>query len=240
MQIFGVRDYSIRLWLDPDKLATRNLTAADVVSAVQNQNVQVAAGAVGQQPVPPGQQLQLPLSALGRLETEKQFGDIVLKTGSLQQGGVATPVVRVHDVARVELGAQNYDQTTTADALPSVGLGMFLLPGANALEVATTIKRRMKELESRFPPGLEYDMLYDTTPFISQSVDEVLNTLLIAVLLVALVVLFFLQDWKAADPAHDRRARLAGRDIRGHGGPGLQPEQPDAVRPGAGDRHRGG
>jgi multidrug efflux pump len=195
--IFGERDYSIRLWLDPDKLATRSLTCADVVSAVQNQNVQVAAGAVGQQPVPKGQQLQLSLNALGRLETEKQFGNIVLKTGTPTQSGVATPVVHVRDVARVELGAQNYDQTTTADGLPSVGIAIFLLPGANALEVADSVKQRMKDLKGRFPPGLEYDILYDTTPFISQSVEEVINTLLIAVLLVALVVLFFLQDWKA-------------------------------------------
>jgi multidrug efflux pump len=202
----GERDYSMRLWLDPYRLATRGLTAVDVISAIQNQNVQVAAGTVGQQPVPAGQPFQLTMSALGRLDTERQFGDIILKTGAPNgsqgdstnpSGGLSSPVVYVRDVARVELGAQTYDQTGVADGQPSCGMGVFLLPGANALAVADAIKQRMKELKSRFPPGLEYDIFYDTTPFIQRSVEEVLNTLVIAVLLVGGVVLFFLQDWKA-------------------------------------------
>jgi multidrug efflux pump len=205
--MLGQRDYSMRLWLDPYKLNTRGLTASDVIAAIQNQNVQVAAGAVGQQPVPAGQPFQLTLSALGRLDTERQFGDIILKTGapSTSQddsstagaGGPSSPVVYVRDVARVELGAQSYDQTATADGRPSTSMAVFLLPGANALEVADAIKQRMKELKSRFPPGLEYDFYYDTTPFIQRSVEEVVNTLVIAVVLVGGVVLFFLQDWKA-------------------------------------------
>jgi multidrug efflux pump len=202
----GQRDYSMRLWLDPYKLATRSLTALDVINAIQSQNVQVAAGTIGQQPVPAGQPFQLTMSALGRLDTERQFGNIILKTGApgaLQGdsassgGGPSSPVVYVRDVARVELGAQSYDQTATADGQPSVNMAVFLLPGANALEVADAIKERMKELKSRFPPGLEYDYYYDTTPFIQRSVEEVVNTLVIAVLLVGAVVLFFLQDWKA-------------------------------------------
>jgi multidrug efflux pump len=202
----GERDYSMRLWLDPYKMATRGLTASDVISAIQSQNVQVAAGSVGQQPVPAGQPLQLTMSALGRLETERQFGDIILKTGASNgtqgdstssTGGPSAPVVYVRDVARVELGAQTYDQTSTADGQPSANMAVFLLPGANALEVADAIKQRMKELKPRFPPGLEYDFYYDTTPFIKRSVEEVVNTLVIAVLLVGAVVLFFLQDWKA-------------------------------------------
>jgi multidrug efflux pump len=206
IQLLGERDYSMRLWLDPYKLATRGLTALDVISAIQNQNVQVAAGTVGQQPVPAGQPFQLTMSALGRLDTERQFGDIILKTGApngsqgdsaSSSGGPSSPVVYVRDVARVELGAQTYDQTGVADGQPSAGMGVFLLPGANALEVANAIKQRMKELKSRFPPGLEYDFYYDTTPFIQRSIAEVLNTLVIAVLLVGAVVLFFLQDWKA-------------------------------------------
>ena len=227
--ILGERDYSMRVWLDPDKLTTRSLTATDVVNAIQNQNVQVAAGAVGQEPVPKGQQFQLPMSALGRLDTIKQFGDIILKTGQANttgtsavssstagyaagtpgnvssppsaavnpDSGPSTPVVRVKDVGWIELGAQTYDQTSKLDGQPSAGLAIFLLPGSNALDVAQACKRKMKELESRFPPGLEYKIVYDTTPFIQQSVDEVFRTLLIAVVLVALVVLFFLQDWKA-------------------------------------------
>jgi multidrug efflux pump len=203
--MLGVRDYSMRLWLDPYKLATRGLTASDVITAIQNQNVQVAAGTVGQQPVPAGQPFQLTLSALGRLDTERQFGDIILKTGAPSSSpdstgssaGPSSPVVYLRDVARVELGAQSYDITNTGDGQPSTSMAVFLLPGANALAVADAIKQRMKELKSRFPPGLEYDFYYDTTPFIQKSIEEVLNTLVIAVLLVGGVVLFFLQDWKA-------------------------------------------
>jgi multidrug efflux pump len=197
--MLGERDYSMRLWLDPYKLATRGLTASDVIAAIQSQNVQVAAGTVGQQPVPSGQPFQLTMSALGRLDTEKQFGDIILKTGAPNQSasGASSPVVYVRDVARVELGAQTYDQTATADGKPSAGMAVFLLPGANALEVADAVKQRMKELKNRFPPGLEYDIFYDTTPFIQRSIEEVINTLVIAVVLVGIVVLFFLQDWKA-------------------------------------------
>jgi multidrug efflux pump len=196
--LLGQRDYSMRLWLDPYRMATRGLTASDVVNAIQSQNVQVAAGTVGQQPVPQGQQFQLTMSALGRLDTEKQFGNIILKTGAPgASSGTSSPVVYVRDVARVELGAQTYDLTASADGQPSAAMGVFLLPGANALEVADAVKQRMKELKPRFPPGLEYDIFYDTTPFIQRSVEEVINTLVIAVLLVAIVVLFFLQDWKA-------------------------------------------
>jgi multidrug efflux pump len=202
----GERDYSMRLWLDPYKMATRGLTATDVINAIQGQNVQVAAGTIGQQPVPAGQPFQLTMSALGRLDTERQFGDIILKTGAANgpqsnaassSGGPSSPVVYVRDVARVELGAQTYDQTATANGQPSTNMAVFLLPGANALGVADAIKQRMKELKSRFPPGLEYDFYYDTTPFVRRSIEEVLNTLVIAVLLVGAVVLFFLQDWKA-------------------------------------------
>jgi multidrug efflux pump len=196
--MLGERDYSMRLWLDPERLATRQLTASDVITAIQGQNVQVAAGAVGQQPVPSGQSFYLPISALGRLDTERQFGNIILKTGAPGVApGPSSPVVYVRDVARVELGAQTYDQTSFADGKHSAGLAVFLLPGSNALAVADAVKNRMKQLKVRFPPGLEYEIFYDTTPFIQRSIEEVLNTLVIAVLLVGGVVLFFLQDWKA-------------------------------------------
>jgi multidrug efflux pump len=221
--IFGQRNYAMRVWLDPNRLAARGLTALDVVNAIQAQNVQVAAGQVGQQPVPPGQQLQLPLSALGRLETAKQFGNIILKTqpmagppalaptgpatipsttSAAAQAAAApaitsTAVVRVRDVADIELGAQSYDQTSRLDGRDAAGVAVFPLPGANALQVSDEVKAKMEELKRRFPPGLDYRIVYDTTPFIQQSIDEVFRTLLAAVLLVALVVLFFLQDWRA-------------------------------------------
>jgi multidrug efflux pump len=209
----GQRDYSMRLWLDPNKLESRSLTAVDVVNALKNQNIQVAAGQVGQEPVPAGQEFQLPMNTLGRLDTEEQFGDIILKTGPVNtpqanpstapvdssgaQDNPSTPVVRVRDVGRIELGAQNYDQIARLDGQPSVGLAVFQLPGSNALDVAEAVKKKMKELKKSFPLGVDYQIVYDTTPFIQQSVDEVFNTLRDAVLLVALVVLFFLQDWKA-------------------------------------------
>jgi multidrug efflux pump subunit AcrB len=134
----GQRDYSMRLWLDPQEMATRNLTTTDVVNAVKNQNVQVAAGQIGQQPVPQGQQFQLTMSTLGRLLDEDQFADIIVKTGQgdPQQGRPSSQVVRVKDVARVELGAQQYDQICRLDGQPSVGLAVFQLPGSNALDVA--------------------------------------------------------------------------------------------------------
>jgi multidrug efflux pump len=198
IKIIGTGNYSMRIWLDPYKLASRSLTAVDVVNAVQNQNVQVAAGNVGQEPVPPGQMFQLPMNALGRLVTERQFGDIILKASqATAQGNPSSQVVRVRDVATVEMGAQSYDQSCRLDGEPSVIIAVFQLPGSNALDVANRVKTRMEELKARFPPGLEYKIVYDTTPFINQSIDEVIHTLVEAVVLVAIVVLFFLQDWKA-------------------------------------------
>jgi multidrug efflux pump len=197
--IFGQRDYSMRVWLDPTLMAARNLTAGDVVSAVQKQNVQVAAGQIGRQPTPKGQELQLTMTTLGRLEDPRQFGDIIVKTagGSVQEGATSTQVVRLRDVARIELGAQQYDQNVNMDGQSSTGVAIFQLPGSNALETADRVKRKMEELKRTFPAGIEYRIVYDTTPFIHQSVDEVFNTLRDAVILVAIVVLLFLQDWRA-------------------------------------------
>jgi multidrug efflux pump len=198
IKVIGVGNYSMRIWLDPYKLASRSLTAVDVVTAIQNQNIQVAAGEVGQEPVPPGQAFQLPMNALGQLTTERQFGDIILKAGAPNaQTNPASPVVRVRDVAKVEMGAQTYTQSCRLDGEPSAIVAVFQLPGSNALDVADRVKGRLEELKSRFPPGLEYRIVYDTTPFIRQSIDDVFDTLVEAVFLVALVVLFFLQDWKA-------------------------------------------
>jgi multidrug efflux pump len=195
----GQRDYSMRVWLDPDKMAALNLETSDIVAAVQNQNVQVAAGQIGQQPVPSGQQFQFTMSTLGRLAEEHQFGDIIVKTGQgdKQQGTTSSKVVRLRDVARLELGAQQYDQSASLDGQPSVGLGVFQLPGSNALQVGEAVKKKMEELKKHFPAGVDYRIVYDTTPFIEESVHEVYKTLFEAVVLVAIVVLFFLQDWKA-------------------------------------------
>lgn len=200
IQYLGQRDFSMRVWLDPDKLAARGLSAKQVVDAVKNQNIQVAAGNVGQQPAPKGQQFQFTMSTLGRLSTEADFGNIIVKAafGDSEQGTTSTSqIVRLRDVAEVKLGAQQYDQIATLDGRPTVGLAIFQLPGSNALDVAKKIKKTMAELKKDFPQGIDYEIVYDTTPFIEQSIEEVIHTLLEAVFLVAVVVLFFLQDWKA-------------------------------------------
>jgi multidrug efflux pump subunit AcrB len=227
----GQRDYSLRAWLDPDKMAALNLSAMDVVTAISQQNVQVAAGQIGQQPAPRGTQFQLTVNTLGRLVEPEQFADIILKggqgggqgmpastggsggqTSQGSQGGQtaqddstgtddpspqSTGLVRLRDVARVERGSQQYDQSCTRDGKPSVALSIYQLPGSNALETAHGVYAKMKELKNRFPDGLDYQIVYDTTPFIRESVNEVWYTLRDAVILVAVVVLLFLQDWRA-------------------------------------------
>ncbi|QEL18391.1 efflux RND transporter permease subunit [Limnoglobus roseus] len=189
--VFGNQDYSMRVWVDPDKLASRGLAAGDVVRVLREQNVQVAAGQIGQAPVPRGQQFQFPIRVLGRLVEPEQFGEIVLGTGADGE------VTYLRDVARVELGAKTQDVGYRLDGRPSVGLGVFQLPGSNALDTAEAVKKKMRELEARFPVGLKWAAVYDTTPFIEESVKEVGHTLRDAVILVAIVVLLFLQDWKS-------------------------------------------
>jgi multidrug efflux pump len=188
---FGGQDYSMRVWLDPDKLASRNLSAGDVTRVLREQNVQVAAGQVGQPPVPKGQDFQYVMNTQGRLVEAEQFANIILRTGSDGE------VTYLRDVSRSELGAKSQDQTLTLDGRPSVGMAVFQLPGSNALDVADRVKSKMRQLEKRFPKGLKYEIAYDTTPFVRESVAEVLHTLRDAVILVAIVVLLFLQDWKS-------------------------------------------
>ncbi|HVK17009.1 MAG TPA: efflux RND transporter permease subunit, partial [Fimbriiglobus sp.] len=222
--VFGQQDYSMRAWLNPDLLAAHNLTAADVVAAIREQNVQVAAGQLGQEPAVPGQAFQYTLSTLGRLEDAEQFKDIIVKVadpgaaganggaaagGAGANGGLVAappltgvdqttrPVVRLKDVARVELTARSRDINNYLDGMPGVGVAAFQLPGSNALDTADRIKARLAQMEKRFPPGVNMAVHYDTTPYIRQSVDEVYATLIDAVILVAIVVLLFLQDWRA-------------------------------------------
>jgi multidrug efflux pump subunit AcrB len=193
ISFMGQRDYSMRLWLDPEKLAARGLTSQDVVTAIQQQNAQVPAGQVGQPPAPNGQAFQYTINTLGRLAVPEQFGDVVLKTAA--SGGA---LVRVKDVSKTELGALSYDQICTLDGKPSVALSVYQLPGSNALETARRVKNKLEELKPRFPPGMEADIVYDTTPFIEESIHEVFKTLRDAVILVAVVMLVFLQSWRAA------------------------------------------
>ncbi len=190
VNLLGQQDYSMRVWLDPEKMASRNLTADDVTNVIREQNVQVAAGQVGQQPVPTGQSFQYSMSTQGRLAEAQQFGDMVLKADGAR-------VTYLRDVAEITLGAKNQDTRCRLDGRPSVGLACFQLPGSNALQTADRIRATMKELEQRFPKNLKYAIVYDTTPFITESVHEVFKTLRDAVILVAIVVLLFLQDWRS-------------------------------------------
>jgi multidrug efflux pump subunit AcrB len=188
----GQRDYSMRLWLDPEKMSYRNLTASDVVQAIEQQNTQVAAGQLGQPPIATGQVFQLTMSTMGRLTDVEQFADMILKTDSRGR------IVRLSDVASIELGAQGYDQSCTFNGQPSVALSIYQLPGSNALETARRVRVKMEEMKNRFPEGVDYTIVYDTTPFINQSINEVWKTLRDAVILVAIVVLLFLQNWRSA------------------------------------------
>src|SRR6266436_2134706 len=187
----GQRDYSMRLWLDPQKLASYNLNAQDVIQAVQGQSIQVAAGQIGQPPTPRGQVTQYIITTLGRLQNRDQFADIILRNNG-------STLVYLKDVANIEMGAQSYDQTCTLDQKPSVALSIYQLPGSNALDVAGRVRERMKQLRDRFPPGIDYAIVYDTTPFINESINEVYETLFDAIVLVSLVVLVFLQNWRSA------------------------------------------
>ena len=197
IDFIGQRDYSMRVWLDPEKMSAVGLAPGDIRTALENQNFQVAAGSVGQQPAPAGQAFQIPLAAVGRLMTVAEFGDVLVKEAAAETGDVDSVIVRLRDVARVELGAQFYDQVCRLDGEPSVGMNIYQLPGSNAIATAAAVRAKLTALGERFPRGLEARVVYDTTPFIEESKAEVLKTLRDAIILVALVVLLFLQNWRA-------------------------------------------
>src|SRR5712672_489236 len=193
INVFGAREYSMRLWLDPNKLSSRGLTAKDVVTAVQEQNVQVAAGIIGAPPVPKGATaFQYTVSTQGRLTDEKQFGDIIVKTGANGQ------VTRVRDIARAELAARDYTVNSGLGGKPATAIAIFQLPGSNALATSDAVREKMAELKQRFPTGLDYTIVYDPTVSVRESIQEVQKTLFEAIALVVLVVLIFLQTWRAA------------------------------------------
>ena len=235
--LLGQRDYSLRVWLDPDKLAALNLSAVDVVSAISQQNLQVAAGQIGQPPAMKAQQFQLTINTLGRLTDPEEFANIIVKAAAGRSGATpggaspsgggagaggttgpaittnptgptppATSVIRLKDVVtvdpktkqpRVELGSQQYNQSCTLDGQQSVALSIFTLPGSNALKTADGVYAKLAELKTRFPEGVDYRIGYNTTPFISESIADVYRTLRDAIILVAIVVLVFLQNWRA-------------------------------------------
>jgi multidrug efflux pump len=190
-QVFGGGDYAMRAWLDPERIAARGLTASDVVAAMREQNVQVSAGQLGAEPMPDSKFLTL-INAQGRLRSEQEFGDIVLKVGSDGE------TVRLADVARLQLGAGDYTLRSQLDGKNAVGIGIFQAPGANALEIRDQVIAKMDELTKQFPEDVKYEAVYDTTIFVRDSITAVVHTLLEAVLLVVLVVILFLQTWRAS------------------------------------------
>src|SRR5690242_5321496 len=189
--VFGAGQYSMRVWLDPNKLQTRALMPQDVVQAIQQQSQQVASGQIGTPPTPPGQAFQITLNVNGRLDDASQFEDIIVKTGNNGE------VTRVRDVGWVELGAQTYSQIFSLNKQPATGIGVFQSPGANALEVEHAVEKKMAELAKAFPQGIKYDTPFDTTKFVNASINEVYKTLIEAGFLVLIVILVFLQDWRA-------------------------------------------
>src|SRR6201996_881284 len=192
VRVFGSGAYAMRLWLDPAKLSSRDMTVDDVLNAVREQNVQVAAGQIGGQPALPNTNFEYIVNAMGRLQTEAEFSNIIIKTGANGD------VVYLRDVARVELGPESYALRSMLDAKPAVGIPVFQLPGANALQLSAAVRKTMVELAKSFPEGVSYTIAYDPTVFVRSSIEAVIHTLFEAVLLVVLVVVVFLQTWRAS------------------------------------------
>ena len=230
--VFGVRDFSMRIWLDPDRLQSLGMTAGDVTAALQGQNIQVASGVLNQQPIEHAGAFEIAVQTLGRLADPDEFANIVVK----QTPGA---LVRLKDVARVELAAQDYTSNSYLDRDPAVALAIFQRPGSNALATAKGIIATMNTVAKRFPPGIKYAIVYNPTQFIQQSVDAVIETIGEAIVLVVLVVILFLQTWRAAViPIVAIPVSLVGTfffmaSVR------LHAQQSVAVRPRARDRHRG-
>ena len=192
VQLFGAGDYSMRIWLDPQKMAERGLSASDVVTQIRAQNVQAAAGVIGSSPSVPGLSLQLSINAQGRLESVDEFADIVVKTGA---NGAIT---RLRDVARIELGAADYALRSLLDNKTAVAAPVFQSPGSNAIEISNAVQKTMEEIKQNMPEGVDYAIVYDTTQFVRASISAVIHTLIEAIVLVVIVVVLFLQTWRAS------------------------------------------
>ncbi|MBB6484025.1 efflux RND transporter permease subunit [Rhizobium lusitanum] len=192
VQVFGAGDYSMRVWIDPQKAAEHNLAAGDISNAISSQNVQAAAGIIGASPSRPGVDLQLNVNAQGRLRTPEEFGNIIVKTGANGE------ITRLRDIARVELGAQDYTLRSLLDGKPAVAVAVLQAPGSNAIEIANNVRSTMDVLQQAMPAGVKYEIVYDTTKFVRASIEKVIDTLLEAIALVVLVVILFLQTWRAS------------------------------------------
>src|ERR1700712_2370095 len=192
VQLFGSGDYSMRVWLDPQKVANRGLSPSDVVAAIRGQNVQAAAGIVGASPHLHGVDVQLSVNAQGRLTTEDEFGDIIVKTSA---DGAVT---RLRDIARIELGAADYSLRSLLDNKDAVAIPIFAAPGSNAIAISNGVRAEMAELQKSMPEGVKYEIVYDPTQFVRASIESVVHTLIEAIALVVLVVILFLQTWRAS------------------------------------------
>jgi len=192
VQLFGMGDYSLRVWLDPNKTASRNLTATDVVTAIREQNRQVAAGALGAQPAPSDTSFQLSVNTQGRLVTEEEFENIVIRAGANGE------ITRLRDIARVELGSSQYALRSLIDNQPAVAIPIFQRPGSNSIDISNDVRAKMAELKKSFPAGMDYRIAYDPTIFVRGSIEAVVHTLFEALILVVLVVILFLQTWRAS------------------------------------------
>ncbi|WP_417790957.1 efflux RND transporter permease subunit [Stutzerimonas xanthomarina] len=192
VQLFGMGDYSLRVWLDPNKVASRNLTATDVVNAIREQNRQVAAGSLGAPPAPSATDFQLSINTQGRLVSEEEFENIIIRAG--EDGSIT----RLQDIARIELGSSQYALRSLLNNQPAVAIPVFQRPGSNAIEISDSVRARMAELKKDFPEGVDYEIVYDPTIFVRGSIEAVVHTLLEAIVLVVLVVILFLQTWRAS------------------------------------------
>jgi len=230
--LYGGGDYAMRVWLDPNKVASRGLTAGDVVRAIQDQNIQVSAGQLGAEPIKGGSDFLIAINAQGRLQSAEEFGNIVLKTGANGE------VVRLADVARIELGANDYTLRGALDGRYTTAIGVFQAPGANMLAVRDAVIAKMDELAKQFPPGMTYRSDYDSTIFVRDSIKAVVHTLGEAILLVVLVVILFLQTWRASIVPLIAVPVVGGRHLRRAVCARLLDQHTDLVRPRAGDRHR--
>ncbi|MGH8354168.1 MAG: efflux RND transporter permease subunit, partial [Pseudomonas sp.] len=192
VQLFGLGNYSLRVWLDPSQVATRNLTASDVVNAIREQNRQVAAGSLGAPPAPGDTSFQLSINTKGRLVSEEEFENIIVRAGEDGE------ITRLKDIARIELGSSQYALRSLLDNKPAVAIPIFQLPGSNSIAVSDLVRQRMAELKQNFPQGVDYSIVYDPTVFVRGSIEAVVHTLLEAIALVVLVVVLFLQTWRAS------------------------------------------
>ncbi len=193
VQTFGSGDYAMRIWLDPQKLAARNLTSGDVVAALREQNAQVAAGVVGATPAPAGTEFQLAINTQGRLVTEQQFAEVIVKADTTDRS-----VIRIKDLGRVEMGPNTYALGSLLNNKEAAALAIFQAPNSNALQLSSDVRETMERLKADFPAGVSYSIVYDPTRFVQTSIEKVISTLIEAILLVVIVVVIFLQTWRAS------------------------------------------